>query len=55
MPGYQSFMGHDPGNDMTLVVWTNLTLDLDGVATANTLMVRILDEIYTVSPLQQGK
>ncbi|MDF2998153.1 MAG: penicillin-binding protein beta-lactamase class [Xanthobacteraceae bacterium] len=53
MPGYQSFMGYDPGNDVTLVVWTNLTLALDGQATANTLMVKILDEIYAVSPLQQ--
>ena len=24
MPGYNSFMGHDPVNDVTLVVWTNL-------------------------------
>lgn len=53
MPGYQSFMGHDPANDVTLVVWTNLTLDLDGVATANTLMVEILDEIYATSPLEK--
>ncbi len=51
MPGYQSFMGHDPGNDVTLVIWTNLTLDLKGVATANTLMVKVLDEIYAASPL----
>jgi D-alanyl-D-alanine carboxypeptidase len=48
-------MGYDPGNDVTLVVWTNLTLALDGKATANTLMVKILDEIYAVSPLQQAK
>lgn len=51
MPGYQSFMGHDPANDVTLVIWTNLTLDLDGVPTANSLMVRVLDEIYATSPL----
>lgn len=55
MPGYQSFMGYDPANDVTLVIWTNLTLALDGQATANTLMVKILDEIYTVSPLQEVK
>ena len=55
MPGYQSFMGYDPANDMTLVIWTNLTLDLKSVATANTLMVKVLDEIYTVSPLQKAK
>ena len=55
MPGYQSFMGYDPGNDVTLAIWTNLTLALDSQATANSLMVRVLDEIYTVSPLQAGK
>ena len=48
MPGYQSFMGYDPANDVTLVIWTNLTLALDGKATANALMVKILDEIYAV-------
>jgi D-alanyl-D-alanine carboxypeptidase len=55
MPGYQSFMGYDPANDMTLVIWTNLTLALDGMPTANTLMVKVLDEIYATSPLAQGK
>jgi D-alanyl-D-alanine carboxypeptidase len=55
MPGYQSFMGYDPGNDVVLVIWTNLTLALDGQATANRLMLEVLDEIYTVSPLQAAK
>jgi D-alanyl-D-alanine carboxypeptidase len=55
MPGYNSFMGHDPVNDVTLIIWTNLTLSPDGKATANTLMVKILDQIYTVSPLQKAK
>lgn len=52
MPGYNSFMGHDPVNDVTLVIWTNLTLSLDGEPTANSLMLKMLDQIYTVSPLQ---
>jgi D-alanyl-D-alanine carboxypeptidase len=52
MPGYNSFMGHDPVNDVTLVIWTHLTLSLDGLPTANTLMLKMLDGIYTVSPLQ---
>ncbi len=52
MPGYNSFMGYDPVNDVTLVVWTNLTLSLDGQHTANSIMLRMLDQIYTVSPLQ---
>ena len=52
MPGYNSFMGYDPVNDVTLVIWTNLTLSLNGQPTANSIMLRMLDQIYTVSPLQ---
>jgi D-alanyl-D-alanine carboxypeptidase len=52
MPGYNSFVGYDPVNDVTLVIWTNLTLSLDGQPTANTIMLKMLDQIYTVSPLQ---
>ena len=35
MPGYNSFMGYDPANRVTLVVWTNLTVSPDGKPTAN--------------------
>ncbi len=52
MPGYNSSMGYDPDNDVTLVLWTNLTVSLDGQPTANTMMIKMLDLIYTVSPLQ---
>jgi len=52
MPGYNSFMGYDPVNDVTLVIWTNLTVSLDGKPTANSIMLGMLDQIYTVSPLQ---
>jgi D-alanyl-D-alanine carboxypeptidase len=55
MPGFNSFMGYDPVNDVTLVVWTNLTLSLDGQHTANTIMLKMLDQIYAVSPLQGGE
>jgi D-alanyl-D-alanine carboxypeptidase len=55
MPGYNSFMGYDPLNDVTLIVWTNLTLSLDGKPPANSIMLKMLDRIYTVSPLQQGR
>jgi D-alanyl-D-alanine carboxypeptidase len=44
-------MGHDPASQMTLVVWTNLTVSLDERATANALMLKVLDQIYVVSPL----
>ena len=50
-PGYNSFMGYDPNNRVTLVVWTNLTVSLDEKPTANTLMLKVLDQIYVVSPL----
>ena len=50
-PGYNSFMGYDPNNHVTLVVWTNLTVSLDEQPTANTLMLKVLDQIYVVSPL----
>ena len=49
--GYNSFMGYDPVNKVTLVVWTNLTVALDGVPTANTLMLKVLDRVYVASPL----
>jgi D-alanyl-D-alanine carboxypeptidase len=52
MPGYNSFIGYDPLNDVTLIIWTSLTVSLDGQATANTIMLKMLDQIYTVSPLQ---
>ena len=39
--------GHDPDNDVTLVVWTNLTVSPDGATTANAMLPKVLDEIYT--------
>jgi len=55
MPGYNSFMGYDPVNGVTLIVWTNLTISLDGRPTANSIMLKMLDRIYMVSPLQQSR
>jgi D-alanyl-D-alanine carboxypeptidase len=55
MPGYNSFIGHDPVNDVTLIVWTNLTISLDGKPTANPIMLKMVDRIYTLSPLQQSQ
>ena len=43
---------HDQDNDVTLIVWTSLTVSLDGEPTANAIMLKILDRIYTVSPLR---
>jgi D-alanyl-D-alanine carboxypeptidase len=50
-PGFNSFMGYDIDNQVTLVVWTNLTVSLDELPTANALMLKVLDQIYVVSPL----
>lgn len=49
--GYNSKISYDPANDMTLIVWTNLAVSLDGQQTANTIFVKVLDQIYKVSPL----
>lgn len=46
LPGFNSFMGYDPDNDVALVIWTNLTLSPDGRTTAQALLPVVLDEIY---------
>ena len=48
-------ISYDPTNELTLIIWTNLTVSLDGQQTANTLWVKVLDQIYLVSPLQPEK
>lgn len=50
--GYNSKMAVETTNDVTMVIWTNLTVDVDTERqTANTLMLEILDQIYVQSPL----
>jgi D-alanyl-D-alanine carboxypeptidase len=51
MPGYNSFVGHDLENDVTLVIWTNLPVSINNQVTANTVMLKILNQIYVYSPL----
>ena len=46
LPGFNSFMGYDPANDVTLVIWTNLTLSPEGQTTANAMLPTVLGEIY---------
>lgn len=49
--GYNSFMGVDAANHMTLVVWTNQPVAVDTMSqTANALMVKVLDLVYVVPP-----
>ena len=55
MPGYNSFMGYDPTNRLTLVVWTNLTVSPDGKPTANSIMLKVLDQVYVESPLRPAQ
>ncbi|MEV8533834.1 serine hydrolase domain-containing protein [Streptomyces sp. NPDC051211] len=47
LPGFNSFIGHDPANDVTLVVWTNLTVSLDSKATAMALLPTVLNQVYS--------
>ena len=35
MPGFNSKISYDPTNKLTLIIWTNLTVSLDGQQTAN--------------------
>jgi D-alanyl-D-alanine carboxypeptidase len=37
------------------IIWSNLTVSLDGQPTANSIMLKMLDRIYTVSPPQQSR
>ncbi len=48
---YSPKISYDPANDLTLIVWTNLAVSLDEQQTANALWVKVLDQIYAVSPL----
>ena len=50
--GYNSEAGYDPGNKVTLVLWTNLTVSPTKKLTANALMLNVLDLIYKQSPLR---
>jgi D-alanyl-D-alanine carboxypeptidase len=49
--GYNSKISYDPTNRTTLIIWTTLSVSLDGQQPANTLMVNVLDQIYELSPL----
>jgi D-alanyl-D-alanine carboxypeptidase len=46
-------MGYDRDNHVTIVIWTNLTVapDAKQTTTANALFLKVLDQIYTISPL----
>lgn len=49
LPGYNTFMGHDPVNDVTLVVWTNLAPTIDGRDPATTIAASLVKMLYVPS------
>ncbi len=46
LPGYNTFMGHDPENHVTLVVWTNLAPAADGRDPATTIAAALVRQVY---------
>jgi D-alanyl-D-alanine carboxypeptidase len=46
LPGYNSFMGHDPVNGVTLVVWANLAPTVDGRDPATTIARELIGLLY---------
>ena len=49
-PGYNSHMGVETANQMTLVIWCNQPVTTNLLATANSMMIEVLDQIYVQSP-----
>ena len=50
LPGYNTFMGRDPQNNVTLVVWTNLAPSPDGRDPASTIAKAIIGDLYGTAP-----
>jgi D-alanyl-D-alanine carboxypeptidase len=47
LPGFQSFMGHDPDTGTTLIIATTLQAGPAGEQTANQLAMAIIPELYS--------
>ncbi|MET9338519.1 serine hydrolase [Nonomuraea sp. NPDC003804] len=54
LPGFNSFIGHDTDNEVTLVIWTNLTLSPGGRTTAQALLPTVLNQVYAGLSLPTG-
>jgi CubicO group peptidase (beta-lactamase class C family) len=52
LPGYNSFMGRDPVNAVTLVVWTNLAPAVDGRDPATSIARAVAGKIYVPGALR---
>jgi D-alanyl-D-alanine carboxypeptidase len=50
LPGFNSFMGYDPENDVTLIVWSNLGSAANGDSVATTIAQAILAQTYGLTP-----
>ncbi|MFZ2963664.1 MAG: serine hydrolase domain-containing protein [Rhodoglobus sp.] len=46
LPGFNSFMGHDPVNDITLIVWANLAPTAQGVDPATEIAKAVIGQLY---------
>lgn len=54
LPGFNSMMGYDPVNDVTIVAWGNLAPGADGKAPAVTLVQALIPHIYAPGPQETG-
>lgn len=45
-PGYNSFIGYDPVNKITVITWTNMEISLESKITANAIALKVLGQIY---------
>ncbi|HEY2221462.1 MAG TPA: serine hydrolase domain-containing protein [Actinomycetospora sp.] len=50
LPGFNAFSGYDPGNKVTIVLWSNLTVSPDSRPTANALLLTAVDQVYRLPP-----
>lgn len=49
LPGFNSFMGHDPVNDITLIVWANLAPTAQGVDPATEIAKAVIGQLYVLA------
>lgn len=47
--GYNTYSGHDPANEATVVVWTNLSTDATGAPPAATIARELIDRMYAAA------
>lgn len=47
LPGYNSYMGYDPVNKVTVVVWSNLAPGADGLALAHMIANDLIAKLYS--------